>query len=179
MIDINTLVKRSHELSVSKGWYDGAVRGNVDTLLSKIALIHSELSEAWEESESGRYDVWYQADGKPEGVVIELADAAIRAADLIGWLCRPVYVDGYQAHQALLDTTVAGYMEGVRYVADSATELIRRGDYFGASTRLAEFILEIDAGYCDSWKPGTLAEAIDIKHEFNRTRPRRHGGKLA
>ena len=46
-----------------------------------IALIHSELSEAYEAYRvDGNHNV-HQIDGKPEGTVVELADAVIRVFD--------------------------------------------------------------------------------------------------
>jgi NTP pyrophosphatase (non-canonical NTP hydrolase) len=51
-----------------------------------IALIHSELSEALEEDRKGAPQVYYAANGKPEGVAVELADAVIRICDLCGYL---------------------------------------------------------------------------------------------
>lgn len=180
MIDIEQLVEQSHSLAIEKGWWHGQDRSDVNVPLAKIALIHSELSEAWREAEVGRFDTWHRSDGKPEGVAIELADAVIRAADLIGWL----------GHR-LLDVAAVDYQplavqclpfpvkqQEFRCFIDDATELIRDGDNFGAAQWLARFILEVEAGYRESW-PGTLAEAIDIKHAYNKTRSRRHGGKLA
>lgn len=52
------------------------------TFGDRIALIHSELSEALEEFREGRMRVWFRWDGKPEGVPVELADALIRILDL-------------------------------------------------------------------------------------------------
>jgi NTP pyrophosphatase (non-canonical NTP hydrolase) len=58
------------------------------TIAEKLALIHSETSEALEDVRAGR-DIdsnTYRADGKPEGLPSELADIIIRIGDLAGWL---------------------------------------------------------------------------------------------
>lgn len=55
---------------------------NYPTLGDKIALIHSELSEALECYRN--HEAWYWEDeGKPEGIGVELLDAAIRILDTI------------------------------------------------------------------------------------------------
>lgn len=110
-----------HDLAREKGWWDGYERDDqgrlilsTDQVISKIALIHAELSEAVEEArKSNDYGMYLGQGGKPEGFVVELADAVIRTLDLCGALG-----------------------------------------------------LDLEA-------------AIVTKHEFNKTRPRRHGGKLA
>jgi NTP pyrophosphatase (non-canonical NTP hydrolase) len=48
----------------------------------KLALIHSEISEALEEYRGGRLLPYCGAGGKPEGFGVELADAVIRILDL-------------------------------------------------------------------------------------------------
>lgn len=110
-----------HVLAREKGWWDGYDRDDqgqlkltTDQVISKIALIHAELSEAVEEArKSPNYSAIYYDSSKPEGFAVELADALIRILDLFGAL-------------------------GI-----DATRFVR------------------------------------IKHEYNKTRHRRHGGKLA
>lgn len=80
---ITELCKKSHEMSVSKGWYDSGDR-NIGELLM---LTVSELSEALEELRSGHTPKEvYVKDGKPEGFSIEIADAFIRLGDMCAYL---------------------------------------------------------------------------------------------
>lgn len=65
-----------HETAKSKGWYD-----NPPSFFDRIALIHSEISEALE-SYRNNEDAHFTRDcGKPDGYGIELADAVIRIMD--------------------------------------------------------------------------------------------------
>lgn len=80
--DLDGLVYMAHEAAADKGFWDD----EHPNLGEKIALIHSELSEALEEVRAGHApDEVYEVDGKPEGLPIELADAVIRIADLCGY----------------------------------------------------------------------------------------------
>lgn len=76
---INELCKAAHDAAVENGFYD------IDTTIEhRIALIHSELSEAVEEVRNGKMGTSWGVDDKPTGFEIEIADAVIRIADLAG-----------------------------------------------------------------------------------------------
>jgi len=68
-MSIRLLVEEAHQYALDQGFW-----GASDNIGEKLALIHSEVSEALEA---------YRED-KPLGE--ELADVMIRVADLAGWL---------------------------------------------------------------------------------------------
>lgn len=76
----------AHQLSRSKGWYDGADEVTAERMAVKLALIHSETSEALEDVRAGKLGGSVREDGKPEGLPSELADIVIRVLDFAGWL---------------------------------------------------------------------------------------------
>ena len=70
-----------HDWARGKGWWEQP------SVPEKLALVHSEVSEALEEYRNDRMDVWVmEGSKKPEGFGIELADAMIRIMDLAGYL---------------------------------------------------------------------------------------------
>lgn len=83
---LNNLAQRTFRAMAGQGFWD--VDHDTEKALSKIALIHTELSEAAEEirrPDTGMTTIYYrETDGKPEGVPVELADAIIRIADFAG-----------------------------------------------------------------------------------------------
>lgn len=96
---INEWVQTVHKNAVEKGWWLDKANPN---LLEKICLAHSELSEAVESVRNGEpplfqyigdqiepHAITQEFEGwdnsrKPEGALIELADAVIRIMDLCG-----------------------------------------------------------------------------------------------
>lgn len=81
IIAINNLVIEIHKDAVIKGFWE---RENIP---EKLALIHSEVSEALEDYRDGRMNTKIEARSeKPVGFPSELADIMIRVMDLAGYL---------------------------------------------------------------------------------------------
>lgn len=72
---IKDFADEAYEIAVEHGWYENGV-----TLPEAIVSIHCEASEAFQEWRQGHLttETYTGADGKPEGVPMELADIVIR-----------------------------------------------------------------------------------------------------
>lgn len=85
---INDMAKMAYENSRAHGFWDGVAPGDIDVIPLKIALIHSEASEALEAYREQPADglplaeSTYLPSGKPVGFASELADIIIRVGDL-------------------------------------------------------------------------------------------------
>ncbi len=79
----DTLQDACYALAAHTGWHDNIDYTDVREVATKLALIHSEVSEALEGVRKGKMD-----DHLPhrKAVEVELADAAIRIFDLAGAL---------------------------------------------------------------------------------------------
>lgn len=77
---IKSLQKRAYLNSLNHGFHEA---GNEKTFGDVIVLMHSELTEAYEEYRHHHplNETYYEEDGKPDGVPSELADVVIRILD--------------------------------------------------------------------------------------------------
>lgn len=76
---IEALCRLAYDTGKSKGWYE-----EPRTFGDRIALMHSELSEALEEFRKPSASMLYYQESKPEGILAELADVVIRIFDYAG-----------------------------------------------------------------------------------------------
>ncbi len=77
---IKNLQKRAYENSLNHGFHELKTEKAFGDV---IALMHSELTEAYEEYRNNHNlnETYYDEDGKPNGVPSELADVVIRILD--------------------------------------------------------------------------------------------------
>jgi hypothetical protein len=165
---LNELRDLVHDMAVEKGWWVGE-RPDAEVK----ALIHSEISEALECYRNGelamRLDL---VTGKPEGFVVELADALIRHLD---WLGR----GKYSASEFTWPEYVAVSATVQKYKAPTyATWLNFLHESVCLDEVSSDGLIGALASMCKSLGID-LMPALTAKIEYNAKRPYRHGGKKA
>lgn len=195
----NELATIIHENAVSHGWWE-----KERSFAEIVALIHSELSEALEEYRSGKPNIWFACiptdafagcrnmthcesekgnlgcvkteadcsykDAKPEGIVVELADAVIRILDYCGKQGLDIE-EALAVRRAGFDAyTLPELVAECHYLLSMAYKDVEPHSlYFAECISLIDFWVKENGGDLD--------EAIVLKHEYNKSRPYRHGGK--
>lgn len=81
-LGIEEMIRICTSAAEERGWHDKPI-----TFSDAIALLHSEISEAYEEYRKNKdyNEVYISEGGKPEGISIEFADLAIRLFHYCGY----------------------------------------------------------------------------------------------
>lgn len=188
-MNITEWAKEIHENAVKHGWWETERSpGEV------IALIHSELSEALEEARDNRPMMYvlgpngeeictpcYFNGRKPEGIAVELADAVIRVLDFAGQVGMPLR--DYDMARDELDMTRDEAEKGFEDFGTVIAFLHTiTSDFFGAiveyevanSISAALAIVAYVEGYL-TYNGIDLWQVIELKHNYNKGRPYKHG----
>ena len=194
-MDLNEFAKEVHANAVAHGWWDEE-RDTAEI----IALIHSEWSEALEEYRAGRPMVWYavnadcqmcgdrpviyneicetnncDAGHKPEGIAVELIDGCIRILDFAAHEKVSLEFREIEPLQPTLPILIAD----LHYYTSFALNAIEKSGKIIAPSYISVWL---GAAVYEAFRyiraQGLEPEKIMLeKHEYNKTRPYRHGGK--
>lgn len=194
-MDLNEFAKEVHANAVAHGWWE-TERDPAEI----IALIHSEWSEALEEYRAGRPMVWYavnadcqmcgdrpviyneicetnncDAGHKPEGIAVELIDGCIRILDFAAHEKVLLEFGEIESLQPTLPILIAD----LHYYTSSALNAIEKSGNIIVPGYISVWL---GAAVYDVFRyirvQGINPEKIMLeKHEYNKTRPYRHGGK--
>ena len=177
---VGAIARDCHADSVSKGWWEP-----LDTPAEEAAreamradLIGSEVGEALGALRRPERPMAYLDDkGKPDGYLIEVADVAIRALDLLGRLDR-IYGGSVDLEARTTDgKRAAGLLINRRWQHAVWSNVVLLSGFGGPevdANRLAciVYLCETEAIKHNA----DLLHLITLKRDFNRTRPTRHGG---
>lgn len=194
-MDLNKFSKEVHANAVAHGWWE-MERDPAEI----IALIHSEWSEALEEYRAGRPMVWYavnadcqmcgdrpvmhneicetdncDAGHKPEGIAVELIDGCIRILDFAAHEKVSLEFREIEPLQPTLPILIAD----LHYYTSFALNAIEKSGKIIAPSYISVWL---GAAVYEAFRyiraHGLEPEKIMLeKHEYNKTRPYRHGGK--
>lgn len=195
---LNAWSKRIHENAVAHGWWE-----NERTFAEVVSLFHSELSEALEEFRANRPMMYFPCKStgrlcvddrknenlicgsrhencrseKPEGIAVELVDCVIRILDFLGH--ENINVDEVIASDTprtdeLKDVTLPEAVADLHYIISHSYEYSESG-----CTERNKYLC-VAVEYIRKWLElhgENMEKIMLIKHEYNRTREYRHGGK--
>lgn len=196
LMNLTEIAKEIHENAVAHGWWE-----EDRPAYEIIALIHSEWSEALEEYRAGRPMVWYAVNcdcvicknrpvmhneicegyecnenHKPEGIAVELIDGVIRILDYIT-SCGDVGTIEFSTKVHMKSVELP---ELIAYL-HSETAMSWFSDFGGKDGGIAIRILVGTIQLVFLWIAKQGLDPLEIlreKHEYNKTRPYRHGGKV-
>lgn len=174
------LARQCHADSCANGWWEpleDAIKEAAREAM-RADLIGSEVGEALDALRRPDRPLAYLDDkGKPDGYLIEVADAAIRALDLLGRVAQRIDTDYADNAIRCGQEHLSSYDEPGKWqhrVWHVLNRIAADPNDWGNVRRCAwiVFLCEIEAIKHNA----DLLHLIQIKRDFNRTRPIRHGG---
>lgn len=171
MFNLNDAKREIHDNAVRHGWWEKDSEGNTRTRFEVIALIHSEWSEALESYRNGEQLYWTEVNGKPEGVFVELVDGVIRILDAAAaWdILLPESIDG-SSSKLFADCSIPSL---VCRLHDLTSMLFNRMDEAYYMMRIINIVWAWITAH-----GGNPEDIMREKHEYNKTRSYKHGGKV-
>lgn len=193
-MSLQELQEEIHRVNLANGWFDP---DKERIFPEEIALIHSEISEAFE-----AYRDWGMEDktgepkeegglAKPEGVASELADVLVRILDagtrssIPGEVIQKMHDDEFEnVDEELLEASIKGVKEipfgsAITFLHRETSRIIEetpmpeQGEIArGLSTLYTTLYL-----ICEAYEFDLIAE-VERKVAYNATRGYRHGNKL-
>jgi len=169
-VTIRKIAKEIHECAVEKGWWKYA-----RSIPEIKALLHSEISESFEEWRKERpFDaICYGVNGKPEGIPVELVDLLIRTFDYLVYKGRLDYLSDTWARVSL---ATKGFSSNLVTEFPLLIAALHAGIERSESLPAYGSIFSLIIDYFDYYKIN-LYTVMEIKVEYNKTRPYRHGNK--
>lgn len=188
-MNITEWAKEIHENAVKHGWWE-TQRSTGEV----IALIHSELSEALEEARDNRPMMYvlgpngeeictpcYFNGRKPEGIAVELADAVIRVLDMAEHVGMPLrdYNAARQEVESVRDVApkiFGDFGTSIAFLHSIVSDLLRASiegdanDTISAALGIIAYIEEYLV-----YRGLDLWQVIELKHNYNKGRPYKHG----
>jgi NTP pyrophosphatase (non-canonical NTP hydrolase) len=158
---------KAHGLAIEKGWYE-----EKRSRLSLVMLINSEVFEAYECWRKKEDLTYFDNNGKPCGLPSELADIVIRLFDMAGY---------YEVNFFKIKELDYNFNYDWFYNFEKFCSIISK-DMF--NWEFGDFLNEIEYfemikyiyDYCDQ-NNIDLKKEMNQKHEYNKIRTNRHGGK--
>lgn len=166
MIDVDQLAKLVRSVNEANGWkvfYSSEWQDNEYKFPAIIALIHSEITEAWWELDARKWELFIE----------ELADVKIRILDVAGGMTHDF--GQYFDQSTLFAATFQDDLLGAHKDATEALESFRKGDKERALAFLAHLYMRCNH-VSESFAYDYHQIMLD-KIEKNRKRSYRHGNK--
>lgn len=197
-INLNEFKHEVHENAVAHGWW-----GAEYTDAAAVALVHAEISEALEEWRANRPMVYYKCrldticngeckhdaascvykNPKPEGIAVELIDVVLRILDTAeawGVSFGNIEILGTVLISEPYKIDVAEYtLPDLVVLLHGIVTAFKNAKAFGMGMELQhDFTIAVYAIF--TWLRANNVDPEALmreKHEYNKTRSFRHGGK--